>query len=394
MNNNDFDEQISIAIIGPLGPPQLNCLRSWKKRGYKVLYIYLGESKKSNKRLQSLADYVYDLHDIYKNEDDLLEECYKLCIKHSIQNITAVSYKHIGFLHKLKAKHSLSINVLGIDESLLEFVESKHQQYAVAKDCGFDMSETWELDSNNYNNVPEEAFPLVVRPDGTGGVTPSFKVEYIRNVEELRDRFDKIKSLHRPLIAQSFIDGRNVVAHGIRYKNDGEFVFQGFEVGCMLDGVAITINSIKIPDSIINSCKRFCSKMGIYGAFHFDLRHCSKSGKYFFLEINARLGGTTGKVFQLGFDEPGYLVDSYSSAPVDSYRYNACESKAVASNRYAIVQSVIKKMLGKTTVFDYPECGRLSYLFLMIKGVFFWKDELFSLRRLYSSYVYFMDRFK
>ena len=56
--------------------------------------------------------------------------------------------------------------------------------------------------------------------------------------------------------------------------------------------------------------QRFVESEGLTGPFHFELAGLkSADHRIYFLEINCRLGGTTAKVMQLGYDEPGLLLE-------------------------------------------------------------------------------------
>src|SRR5699024_2858239 len=149
--------------------------------------------------------------------------------------------------------------------------------------------------------------PLVLRPDDPSRTRPAFKMEFITNSLELEKFLISLSHFDCTLLGQPFIHGPNLVIHGIRTTNGKHRHLAAFSVKSKLNGVSLTVEPTNLPSHISQGCKSFVDRIGHIGVYHFEFLQDPENGRYYFLEINGRLGGTTGKVFAAGYNEPSHL---------------------------------------------------------------------------------------
>jgi len=261
----------------------------------------------------------------------------------------------------------------------IEKVLSKKQQADAARKAGLSILNTYYLthDKKTLDAIVPEDYPLCIRPSGPGSVRPPFKVEVVHDREAL-EKFMVSRILSSPgIIAQPFLNLPNLLVHGSR-KFDGQPIgLQGFLVESKFEGLALSIRPIILSKNFLDRCARFTAIMGIYGAFHFDFLYDQENTVNWFLEINARLGGTTAKAYSLGYDEPGYLLQSYG------YDINITDrvKKRTSSGKLALLKYLIHTLEKKITLLDYPaDETRLKRILKTIQGLAFYRDDIFSLR--------------
>lgn len=382
-------KRADIVLFGPLGPAQLACIRSWKKKELTVGYIYPSQSGKTPWYIKAITDYSLAFTSRNPVTDKEKSTLVNFLNETGALKIVALSYQHLTFLYQLISEHHLETQVLAVPEKVLPFLESKQEQIRLAQSCGFRVRETWHLDQTSYQQIPENAYPVVVRPDGAESVLPFFKVHCFDSPDQLEKFVNSLTSINRPLIAQSFINGTNVIVHGCRHNYLSGSVQQGFLVNRMHAGLSISLCPVSLPEDVLESCQRFCREAAISGIYHFDLRYEKETDTYYFLEVNARLGGTTGKVFRLGFDEPGLLLSAFDQK--NNLPASQKVTSATASNRHAIIRSSLETIKSRLTRFDYPQGQRHRILLENLWALLFYRDELYSFRHPVTSVSYFLN---
>lgn len=378
------------ALIGPLGPPQLTCIRSWTGHGLKVVFVHVTEDGFDIPFARHLAD-VY----VRMSTAELLSEqgrgtiC-RLLEEEGVGGVTAVSYSLAYYLNDLRGRTDWpsGVGVWVQSVEVLDFLESKVAQIDLARSCNLPIAPTAYLRSPKEQESIPFGFPWAVRPDSPADVTPSFKVEFIGCMERWESFRRSRTSLLKPLVIQPYIDGMNIVVHGVRSASTGKVAHSAFEVQHMIDGVTLSLRPTLVPEELLDKCRAFVDLAGIVGVYHFEFRRSSDGDRYYFLEINGRLGGTTGKVYRLGFDEPWSMVLSYSNQEI------GCPPTSfgrVASNRLAIVRTIMRACLNRMSVFDYPSMNLGRRLAVLLRGLFVWRDEIVFGACLRSSAIFVLD---
>lgn len=381
---------IGAAILGPLGPAQLACVRSWRSRGFRTIFA----QSAGGRRIPRLDRYV----DVYIQASDLAlgsakgrAQLLRLLKDAGATGVAALSYSLTDTLHKMvgEATAPCPLQVWATPAATLGFLNSKLSQLQLAEACGLAVAPHWSYPSGETVPCRFDMGPMVVRPDGGGATEPEFKVQYVANSHDFESFIKSFTVIRRPLVLQPFLPGQNIVVHGARSTLTGKSLHVGFEVDRMLDGVTLTMRHSKLPDMVMQRCAEFADRAGLAGVYHFEFRRDSRDGIYYFLEVNGRLGGTTGKVFRLGYDEPFLLVQSF----IDNKLEEPCiRGDWTASNRQAIARAAIKAWRGDLTVFDYPEMSTLARLRDLAMGFFKWHDELYYWQRRGSAFSYMLQQ--
>lgn len=380
----------SAAIVGPFGPAQLTCIRSWKAKGMNVVFIHLAEEDIDVWQIHSLVDDYLRLTTKQYLSEEGRALLFAFLVEKRVNGVTALSYSTIRRIHQL-SQHSEwpeSLTPWVVRYETLDFLEAKREQTALAESCGMCVAATAYLATSEDVAIVDFPFPWVLRPDGPNSVSPMFKVEFIESISQFANFLSRSVRIQKPVVAQPFLNGTNIVVHGARSATGAANLHYAFEVPSMLDGVSLTLRPIPMPEQLAQSCKEFVDRAGIVGVYHFEFRQSDVNDKYYFLEINGRLGGTTGKVFRLNYDEPWLMAQCFNS---DSLQPQELTLASTASNRLAILKAIRLTFNGRLTVFDYPSGKlhtRLANLFL---GVFVWRDEILYRNGLRSGLLFLID---
>lgn len=387
--DQDFN-RISVAIVGPFGPAQLTCMRSWRRQGIRVVFVHL-----TNQDLD--AWFIYKLVDGYIRlaPEQFMKDAggSLLCTYLKEQRVTgvaALSYSSISRLHALARSRDWphDTSVWATPDKTLHFLESKCEQIALAKKCGLDVVSTAYLSTASDAALVPFEYPWAIRPDGPASVFPNFKVELINSLSQWQNICMRTKEVRKPIIVQPFIDGVNIVVHGARSIIRNQNILSAFEVPSMLDGVTLNLVPIEMPKNLLEACRQFVDHADIVGVYHFEFRRSFIDGRYYFLEINGRLGGTTGKVFRLKYDEPCLLALCFNGEKMEN---PILAMGFTASNRQAILKAVRLSLGDKLTVFDYPRQRLLKRLKILLIGAITWRDEILFWSEARSGLIFLLD---
>jgi len=290
------------AIIGPFGPPQLACIRSWRAKGLETAFVHIS----STEGCKALKRYVGHYHHLNPGKLDDAYEINQLAGFLSdveASGITCVADNLALWLHDIRGKLPHQLEYWIPTAEVINELDSKLNQLDFAQKAGFDILPTWLIElGTNVETIG--AFPVVARPDTPSCSNPTFKVQLLNKPAEYQAFLGKFQSIDRPLVIQPLITGSNIVIHGYRSASSRQVSFHGFIVEYKYEGVTLALRSIVLPETVTSACKKFCELIDIVGCFHFELIEDASSGRWYFLEINGRLGGTTAKALQIGYDEP------------------------------------------------------------------------------------------
>lgn len=372
-----------------MGPPVLACIRSWGQHGMPVGVINV--STNPFETIQSK----------YLTSFKTLKECLLFTDK-GIDEI-------ISFLVSFNASEILTINeyiAIWLNENLKKLPEhtqiclppneiikrslSKRRQCEAAQKAGLQLLPTYYIDKKNQFEISPSHYPICIRPDRWGAVEPNFKVQIIPSEEKFKEFINTLEKISSPLIVQPFKQLPNLVVHGSRTKKGRTKWLQSFFVGHKYKGLTLTIKPFKAKQELYERCKLFTEILELEGNYHFEFLYNFKSQEAFFLEINLRLGGTTAKVFQLGYNEPLHALETFSGHIFQ----NDTIKKGIVSNKKALVDYGIHALLGKLTPLDYPCKHRYSTVIETLYGLLFYKDEIITLHDLRGSVGLYLNSFK
>jgi predicted ATP-grasp superfamily ATP-dependent carboligase len=270
----------------------------------------------------------------------------------------------------------------------LQGLQSKHDQLAVAERCGFSVLPTWQLfRQQDAGGIDPSAYPVCLRPSAPSGVKPTFKVEVLQSPSALNAFLGRRTWGPEPLLVQPFLPFPSVVIHGVRSESGELLALEAFIAPMKSQGISLELRPFCMDENIALCCRKFANEAGITGPFHFDLLYSAETGSFYYLEINVRLGGTTDKVFRLGFDEPLLTMLAYGfQVPVRPYR--APGDRAV-TNRKSVLKHMVSVARGRHSPVDYPVAGRVSHLLLSLRALLWNKDSIACRRDLRGTWLYY-----
>ena len=271
----------------------------------------------------------------------------------------------LTWLGKNRSQFEPGCNVLAPDPSTLERLWDKAYQVGLAKRCGFDVLPSYSIMAKeDIAAIPEETFPAVIRPSYPSSASPTFKAVVLASRDELTSLYEATRWTHPPIV-QRFCLGPNLVLHGVRAQT-GEFLgLRLFNVYRKYHGFSTSMEPLPLPAELESAARRFIQEAGLIGPFHFELLTSDKDGKSYFLEINCRLGGTTGKVVMLGFDEPGLLLAAFNTQPAKPLPPLSSHRRAT-SLRLNLLQAW-DELRNQRDPIAYPQLPRFQSLFSALK---------------------------
>jgi predicted ATP-grasp superfamily ATP-dependent carboligase len=379
--------QATIALLGAFGPPIVTAARSFRDAGLKVVVL-------------STA---YGTPSVWSNAIGAAE-----CIRPEDLGTTTGLGVINDFIRRTGAQALLPFwdpqmlwlaanetslprgcKLLSSGRQALEMVLSKDDQLRVAERCGFKLLPTWKLSRQEDVGILDPgAYPVCLRPSVPDEVKPTFKVEVIRSAAEL-NAFLALRTWGPdPLLVQPFLPVPTVVIHGVRSDSGELIALEAFIASTKFEGITLELQPFPMDAELALCCRKFADETGITGPFHFELLYSAEQGAFYYLEVNVRLGGTTDKVFKLGFDEPLLALAAYGF-DVPLWPYRAREGRSVV-NRRALLKHVVSVAKGRLSPLDYPVAGRMRHLLLSLRSFLCASDSIASLRDLPGTWFFYV----
>lgn len=377
---------LTVALVGPLGPAQLACLHSWRKRGVSRAFIHV-DKKPLPRWGRRIADqYIYIAPD-QASKPAGLQAIAKFLKEIQADGITCLSESVAQQLWKNRDLFADGIRILTNTPVVLDFLESKSSQIAVAREVGLPVLPTWLLHRDTDARTLNLTFPLVLRPDRTKDVRPLFKVELVHNHQELQAFLSGLTPTSGPVVAQPFVCGPNVVLHGYRALDGSGGHPAAFLCEVKFLGVSVTLRPHEIPPEILARCREFEARVGLNGVFHYDFLLDPATQELYFLEVNGRLGGTTGKVSVAGYDEPAALLKAFGVLEAQPASL-ATRHLRPATNCLAILRCLRAGLKGHGSSLDYPYPDKRALLRHLVPALLGWRDEIIRPSAAFATLVY------
>jgi hypothetical protein len=267
----------------------------------------------------------------------------------------------------------------------LQAIRSKHDQLAVARRSGFNVLPTWELfEKSDVYGIDPAAYPVCLRPSAPQEVEPQFKVQLLQSPSKLKVFLEGRTWGPGPLLVQPFLPLPTVVVHCVRNELGELLALESFIAAMRFEAISLELRPLPMDGRIAECCRNFANEVGITGPFHFDLLYSAETSTFHYLEINPRLGGTTDKVFRLGFDEPLLTLAAYGFN-VQARQYCAPGGRSVI-NRRAMLKHISWIMQGRLSPLDYPLVGPFRHLLLSLLRLLWAKDSIASARDLRGTW--------
>jgi len=288
-----MSSSLPIGVLGPFGPAQLACLRSWRRAGYRTAFFQLG-GRCIPPRLRRLTD-EYHFYPETMQLEEVLGQVSRECARGKVAGLTTLAEALALELH---AQHRdgrfATTELLLNDPEVYGTLESKVRQADLAAQAGLPLMPTFVLDT--FSERLDAPGPLVLRPDVERTVQPAFKVQLVDNAEQALAIARAMTAPEGRLIVQSFVAGPNLIIHAARARDGSWDHHEAFYTEIKSGGLAVALRPYPLPAGLLAACRRFEQAIGLRGVFHYDFILDENSGEAYFLEVNPRLGGTTGKV--------------------------------------------------------------------------------------------------
>lgn len=374
-----------VAILGPLGPVQLACLRSWRKLDFSTTFIHSGK-KPLPKWGQGIADH-YSWIPRRSDEAAWLRQISQLCSELNVKALACVDESIAELLNKAQSDDLFKgVKLLVNTTQVLLRLESKHNQIQFATAAGFDVLPTIVLSGvDAAGSLADSDFPLVVRPDLASKCLPVFKMAYFESKSQLATWLKQFSFDGYQLLAQRYISGDSWVVHGMR-TSSGLSEHIAFRTEVRSGGLSVSIVPTKLPAAISEACRSFSDISSLHGVYHFDLIQDEK-GQLHFLEVNPRMGGTTAKVFAAGYDEPAALLFAFGLLD----KLPAIVKRKGAVNRVGLVRSGLSIIRRNFFVIDSHSSHYNRQVKRVLKAFFVYEDEFFFLSDLGGTLAYVYD---
>lgn len=381
-----IEPRVQLAMLGPVGPSQLACFRSWRRSGVTTHFLDT-ESRPLPRWLRGIVDYYHHIGPVRGLDGPALETISTALLSAGTSNICCLGEQLAVRLWQEQANLPVGTRVLTNPATTMQRLESKLEQIELGRQAGFDVLPSELVSSANVEGlVPLLCFPLALRPD-RASVDGSFKAEYIEDPQALR-RFIAARSPQAPaVVAQPFVTGPSLVVHGSRSMQGRPGELHAYIGRLKYHGVTVCLEPFALPSRIAAACNRFAALLDLRGIFHFDLMLDPKSQAIWFLEVNARFGGTTAKVFASGYDEPRAMLLAFgliSGGTGDDRR--GTERPVV--NRMAAMRCLLNGLKGRSSRIDYPYPSRSSLLATSLRAALCYRDEVLSARSPMSTLAF------
>jgi hypothetical protein len=386
--SNSAQEIATIALYGEFGPPILTAARSFRDAGFEVVVLGIGSGRSSVwSNAVSFAELM--------QPDDVGTPAGISVVNGFIQRTKAQALLALWEPHMLwlAANRDLlqqSCKLLMSSKESLQAIQSKHDQLSIARRGGFGVLPTWELfQKSDVRRVDPGAYPVCLRPSVPQEVRPPFKVEVLQSPSALESFLEGRIWGPGALLVQPFLPLPTVVVHGVRSELGELLVLESFIATIRFQAVTLELRPFPMDPKLAECCRKFVNEVGLTGPFHFDLLYSAETNTFHFLEINPRLGGTTDKVFRLGFDEPLWTLQAYGF-DVRARQYRAPRGRPVV-NRKSVLKHIVWVARGRLSPLDYPLIGPFRHLLLSLLCLLRAKDSIASAKdlrgtwRLYSG---------
>jgi predicted ATP-grasp superfamily ATP-dependent carboligase len=397
------DSQIRPVIVGGFGPPTLACIRSWGIQGLPVGMVWIGSKKEPPPASKFLTDFA-TLSAEKLFTPDGIEIIREFLIRFHATGVTCVAESVACWLNDHRQMFPDEVAIWIPTNQTIKDLISKQKQIEVARKIGFNVLPTYLIDRNleASDHIPESHFPLCLRPDDPATVTPVFKARLIHSPGELIDHVKSIQKMDAPIVAQPFMHLPNLVVHGARTVDGDSIGLQGFLVERKFEGVTLTIHPANLEKNFLEKCVQFTDYFNVTGNYHFEFLMDKKNNSIFFLELNNRLGGTTAKVFALGYDEPLLALQSYGVLPTSPETGNQRRATIVhrpltnvtVSSKQALLKYFYYTIRGRLTLIDYPSEAVLVRIVRTVYGFLRYRDDIFMLRDIKGSMALYFGNLK
>lgn len=362
-----------IALLGRLGTPQLACLRSWRRHGVPCVFLHAGPWP-----LPRLVQALLGVPCVHLGTLDFDDAAWRQRFVQALADsgagtVTCVSEPISEQLWLRRAAWPAGLRIASVAPAAVRQLAAKSRQHRLAQHSGLATLRSWCLEAGEPVVVPDDAFPLAVRPDVATQAVPAFKVEVVADRAALQALVDRQQRGSSPLIAQPLVHGPNLLVHAWRDAT-GTCGTLGFRVEAKHRGLTVVMRPEPLPEAVSAGCARMAAALGLQGVFHVEFV-VDAEGVPRFLDLNPRLGGTTGKALAAGYDEPLALVATLCPRQVPRSAFVAPQL-AVSGGKHQALRALWGTLSGRSTAADYPHPRRARAVAVLLRYLLTGRDEL------------------
>ena len=381
-----MSSSVLIGVLGPFGPAQLACLRSWRRAGYRTAFFQLG-GRRVPARLRVLAD-AYHFYPATMPMEEILRQVSAECTRGEVAGLTTLSEALALKLHEQHRHGRFATTALLLNSpEVYGTLESKVRQADLATRAGLPLMPTFVLDTRSERlDAPG---PLVLRPDVARTVRPAFKVKLVDKAEQAVALARAMTAPEGKLVVQPFVAGPNLIIHAARALDGSWDHHEAFYTEIKSGGLAVALRPYPLPAGLLDACRRFEQAVGLRGVFHYDFILDEKSGDAYFLEVNPRLGGTTGKVYAAGYDEPAMLAAAWLHT--GAHRVALDGPRLPSISRIAAVRYALALLRHAPSRLDHPPRRDGKALGGLAKALLLHRDEVFRLTDVVGNSAYLLQ---
>lgn len=374
------------GIIGPFGPAQLACLRSWRRAGYRTAFFQLG-GRRVPSVLRALAD-EYCFHPDGSDIEETLRRVSAECTHAGVAALTTLSESMALKLHAHQHDGEFAATQLMLNSpDVYAMLESKALQADIATRAGLPVMPSYLLD--RHSEGLDAAGPFVLRPDIARTVRPRFKAKLVASAAEALAVARAMTTPDGRIMAQPFVAGPNLIIHAARASDGSWDHHEAFYTEIKSAGLAVALRPYPLSDVLLEACRRFEQEVGLCGVFHYDFILDARSGEAFFLEVNPRLGGTTGKVYAAGYDEPAMLPPAFLQR--GAHRPELGKPRNPSISRIAAVRYGLSLLRREPSMLDYPFKRDGRAFGKLANALFLHRDEVFRLTDVVGNSAYLLQ---
>lgn len=375
-----------VGIVGPLGPAQLACLRSWHRSGLRTAFFQLGGRRLPNP-LSRVAD-VYRFQPESALTKENITSIGNECSALGVAAIAALSEQVALKLWEHQQDGGFPQTYLLLNQpELYAAMESKLYQSHLAEKAGLPVLPTMELAIGMETANLQTDHAMVLRPDIARSVRPMFKAQMVFNRQDAQAFLATLHTSDSKIVAQPFVAGPNLIIHGSRAVDGSWDHHEAYLTEIKFKGLAVSLKPYPLDPKLLDACRRFETATDINGVFHYDFVVDEPSGNTFFLEVNPRLGGTTAKVYAAGYDEPSMLVAAHLPSLLTPLA-SAKKSRRKAISRIAAVKCALAASRHPLSTMDYPASSRSTVISSVFRGMLTYSDEVFSFSEILGDLAY------
>jgi hypothetical protein len=367
-----------IAILGRLGTPQLACLRSWKRLGVQAVFLHAAPTPLPRGLQTLLGLRCVHLGPLRLDDPAFVARLADVLVDEGVQALTCVSESISIDLWGCRDALPPWLQIVSVRPEQVRVLQSKVEQDRLARSVGLDCLPTQHFAPAAWLHLPQDAFPLVLRPDVASEALPPFKVEVVHNTVQLQRLLQRLHPKSTGVVAQPLVHGPNLLVHGWRSADGKQSGQVAFRVSVKHRGLTVVMQPAEPDPQLLQGCARMAERLGLTGVFHFEFIEDPASGRTCFLDLNPRLGGTTGKALSAGYDEPLALLSTLVQGGLPRAAFLS-PRLAGAGAKHQALRALLSALRGTSTAADYPYPARGRTVRALLRYLLLGRDEVLRL---------------